>query len=267
MKPMRKFLILASLLAVSASSHAQIDVCQTAYFKNRQAECERYKAAGRALNAKQKPKEGEEKVYDIYNRNLVAVRHWKNGREHGVQNFYNRDDGKTLTRQYHAVNGVRAGAEKAWTAQGELVGHVEWKDGKPSGYMLTDLNDNFTNSKIVGYKIVQFKDGLKDGPVKTFSDGRLRKIEHFAHEQLHGLTQLFNARGEVYYELMYKAGELVVDDSTTARHLELCRDAWLAEYKESGLYKSANADEREYKLNTDFPSRCKKGILPASLGR
>ncbi len=264
---MRKLIILASLLTVSALSHAQLDICETSYWKTRQAECERYKAAGGALNAKKKAKEGEEKVYDTYNKNLIAIRRWKNGREHGVQEFYNRDDGKTLVRQYHAVNGIKAGVEKAWTPQGELVGHVEWKDGKASGYMLTDMNGNFSSTKIVSYKIVQLKGGLKDGPLKTFGDGRIQKIEHFSNDQLDGLTQYFNRRGEVFYEVLYKAGALVVDDPATVRSLELCKEAWATEYKESGMYKSVNAEERDYKLNSDFPDRCKKGILPSSLGR
>ena len=244
-----------------------MDICETSYWKNRQADCERFKATGKALNAKKKAREGEEKVYDIHNKNLIAIRRWKNGREHGVQDFYNRDDGKTLVRQYHAVNGVKTGAEKAWTPQGELVGQVEWKDGKASGYMLTDMNGNFSSTKIIGYRVVQLKGGLKDGPLKTFGDGRIQKIEHFSNDQLDGITQYFNQRGEVFYEVLYKAGNIVVDDPSTVRSLELCKKAWEIEYKESGLYKSANAEEREYKLSSDFPSRCNKGILPSSLGR
>lgn len=209
-------------------------------------------------------KNGEEKVYDIYNHKLVAVRRWKKGREDGEQDFYDRDT-EALVHQYQAADGTKVGAEKMWSPDGAVVTELAWANGKATGTMLGDTNGNPINRKIAPYLLIPLKNGLKEGAQKTFSSSAageyVAKFENFKDGKLNGLTQQFNDHGDVVYEVRYDQGKLVLDDAATARSLDACVEAWVARAQDSGLERWADDAQREYKRG-EYRLNCEKGRLP-----
>lgn len=216
-------------------------------------------------------KNGEEKVFDTYNGNLIAVRRWKKGREDGVQEYYDREK-KTLVRQYTSVDGEKNGPEKAWWADGKLMTDLTWKNGKATGFATTDGNDNISATRGSDYTIVQLKDGLKEGPQKTYEasqDGEhLEKIENYKDGKLDGLTQKLNKQGKIIFEVLYSQGRLALDDSKTAQAINSCVNGWVDEYRSS--WSSTNKNEVDQQIEyrrADWESQCKNGKLPPSAMR
>ncbi len=219
-------------------------------------------------------KNGEEKKVEG---NVVAVRQWKKGREDGVQKFYNRET-NALVHEYNAVAGKKDGSEKKWTSDGQqLVVDLNWVDGKKNGTekrirekdgkLMTDVVwkddkatgfitfDHATNSD---YTTTQFKDGLKNGPQKSYSTHPteyLYRIENFKDDKLEGLVQNFNSYGELTSESIYSEGVFVRKNETESDRNIKCVDLWVTNYRSKG-WQVDNAKRFE------FESWCKEGKLP-----
>ncbi|WP_302857466.1 toxin-antitoxin system YwqK family antitoxin [Ralstonia pseudosolanacearum] len=205
-------------------------------------------------------KNGEEKVFDTYNGNLIAVRRWKKGREDGVQEYYDRES-KAMVRQYTSVDGEKNGPEKAWGANGKLMTDLTWKNGKATGFATTEGG--------AGYTIVQLKDGLKEGPQKTYEASQdsehLAKIENFKNGKLDGLTQKFNEQGKIIFEVLYREGRLAMEDNKTAQTINTCVAGLEADYRKNwstSYYRPGEMDEHVNYKRPDWESACKEGRLP-----
>lgn len=207
-------------------------------------------------------KNGEEKVYDTFNKNLVAVRHWKNNQEDGAQEYYDRET-KVLVHQYTVISGKKEGSEKGWAPGGKLTTDLTWKDGKATGFSSNDESGNIDQT------ITQLKDGQKEGPRKTYSTSHngeyLAKVENFKNDQLDGLTQQYDEQGKVVFEVLYKQGQLALDDGATARMLNTCVQGWADNYRRTWSTSYRQKEEMDQRISYEQPeweSRCKKGILP-----
>ncbi|CAJ5232778.1 lipoprotein [Burkholderia pseudomallei] len=207
-------------------------------------------------------KNGEEKIYDTYNQNLVAVRHWNKGLEDGEQEFYDRNT-KSLIHQYTVISGKKEGSEKGWGPDRKLTTDLTWKDGKATGFTSIDESGN------IGHTITQLKDGLKEGPRKTYSTSHngeyLAKVENFKNDQLDGLTQQYDEQGKVVFEVLYKQDQLALDDGATARTLNTCVQGWADNYRRTWSTSYSQKEEMDQRISYEQPeweSRCKKGILP-----
>lgn len=208
-------------------------------------------------------KNGEEKIYDIYNNNLISVRHWNKGREDGRQEYYNRNN-KTLVHQYDAVDGTKVGSEKRWSSDGTLITDLVWTNGKATGFMFT-RGDTASIDNVTPYTITALKDGLKDGPQKTYSSSHngiyVNIVANFKEGKQDGTTQHFNDRGEAIFEVLYSQDSLVLDDATTARSLNACVEGHMARYLENGMGRYDNDAMRESKRR-DYQLGCQNGRLP-----
>jgi antitoxin component YwqK of YwqJK toxin-antitoxin module len=219
-----------------------------------------------ALAMTEKPiKNGEEKVYDTYNGNLIAVRHWTKGVEDGTQVFYDRKT-KGLVHQYTAVSGRKDGEEKAWSADGTVTTNLKWKDGKATGEAMTEPgSDQLTNVKDVGYSITQLDSGQKRGQRKTYRTGSageyLAEVETFKDNQLDGLRQKFNQKGELVWQARYSQGQLDLDAEESKNTINDCvanradryRRTWATSYRPQELEQRI-ADETSI-----WEADCKEG--------
>ena len=213
-------------------------------------------------------KNGEEKIYDTYNGNLIAVRHWKKNVEDGVQESYDRQT-KTLVHQYTVVSGKKEGAEKVWLADGTLVTDLTWKDGEATGVVMTERGtDRLALMKALGYSITQLKDGQKQGQRKSYDVGGgneyLSKVENFKDDHLDGLTQKFDNKGNVIWQVRYSQGQLAMDDEATANAIGDCVANWANRYRGSSLNASVRPQDMEQRIAYETPEwerRCKEGHL------
>jgi antitoxin component YwqK of YwqJK toxin-antitoxin module len=213
------------------------------------------------MAASERPvKNGEEKLYGPNNKDLLVLRHWKNGREDGIQEFYSSAT-KSLIHQYTAQDGIKVGAEKAWLPDGTLITDLVWKDGKADGSMRVDGSGNFYLHSLTPYTTVQLKNGVKEGPQRTFGSSHdgfyVSKVEHFKDGTLDGPTEHFDAAGEVVLHLQYSQGEMVMDEATT-RSIAACIQGWEDRYRNSWSGDKGQLDRIEYQ-RPDWESRCKKG--------
>jgi len=212
-------------------------------------------------------KNGEEKVYDTYNGNLIAVRHWKKNVEDGVQESFDRQT-KTLVHQYTAVSGRKDGAEKVWLADGTLMTDLIWKDGKATGVLVTTVgSDQMMLVRTSSYVITQLKDGQKQGQRKTFGVGQnadyLMKVEAFKDDQLDGPTVRLDANGAVLSQVVYRQGQLAMDDEATANVIGDCVANWANRYRRT--WSSSNQREVEQQVvyrSAGWEMDCKAGRFP-----
>lgn len=211
-------------------------------------------------------KNGEEKIYDTNNK-LVAVRNWKKSVEDGVQSTYDRHTG-TLIHQYNMVDGKKNGVEKSWETDGTVVNEIEWKNGKANGLMYYDDSGKFLTSLKFPfpYKVVQLTDGEKNGVQKTYSVsngvGALIQTENFKNDKLDGLTQKFDSKGNVIFQVLYSQGSLVLTDALTANSINVCIEGWINRKKNSGLYTWGSDQDRDKYFMEEFRTKCESKILP-----
>ena len=212
-------------------------------------------------------KNGEEKIYDIHNGKLIAVRNWKKNVEDGLQSSYESNTG-TLIHQYSMVDGKKNGIEKSWETDGTIVNEIEWKNGKANGLMHYDNSGKFLTSLKYPfpYKAVQLTDGVKNGVQKTYSVsngvGAVIEIENFKNDKLDGVKQKFDSNGNVIFQVLYSQGVLVVNDTTTASSIKVCVEGWLDRKKNSGLYTWGSDQDRDKYFMEEFQTKCENGILP-----
>lgn len=212
-------------------------------------------------------KNGEEKIYDPRNGNLVAVYHWNKNVQEGLQESYDGPT-KTLKHQYAAVAGKKEGAEKAWLSDGTLITDLTWKGGKATGTMMTERgSDQLAFVKTNGYVITQLKDGLKQGERKTFGVGQnadyLTKVETFKDDQLDGPMVRLDANGAVLSQVMYRQGQLAMDDQGTANVIGDCVANWANRYRRAWSTSNQREVEQQVVYRTaGWEMDCKEGRFP-----
>jgi antitoxin component YwqK of YwqJK toxin-antitoxin module len=205
-------------------------------------------------------KNGEEKLYR-QDKTLYMVRHWKNGREEGMQESY-AIDGQTVVRQYEAVAGTKVGVEKGWTPDGTLINELTWKDGKATGHMYADNSFTFSTLGQAAGWFIQLKDGQKDGTQKKFSTSRqgvyVERIENYKDGKLEGPTQNFDSDGNVFLHRQFHDGELVRDEAT-ASSLAACVSA-REEHELNSWNKSFVANNIDH-MRKEWDYDCSKGLI------
>ncbi|EYS96545.1 hypothetical protein CF68_20335 [Cupriavidus sp. SK-4] len=212
-------------------------------------------------------KNGEEKIYDPQNGNLVALRHWNKNVQDGLQESYDRQT-KALMHQYTAVAGKKEGSEKAWMADGTLITDLTWKDGKPTGFLMTARgSDQLVFVKTNGYVVTQLKDGQKQGQRKTYGIGQnadyLTMVETFKDDQLDGPTVRLDTNGAVLSQVLYRQGQLATDDEATANVIGDCVANWANRYRRA--WSSSNQREVEQQVvyrSARWEMDCKEGRFP-----
>jgi len=205
------------------------------------------------LNMVAGKKEGSEKQWTPDGQKLIADINWVNNQKEGSEKRW-APDGEQLVVDLNWVHGKKNGTEKRVRENDrKLMTDVVWKDDKATGFISSDGPGPYTTT--------QFKDGLKDGPQKSYDTymGKeyLEKIENFKDDKLDGLTQQFNSDGKVIAETLYSEGRFVRKNATEADKFHACVDGWSAKFRtERGWNMVSDNTRREWE------SWCKDGKFP-----
>lgn len=187
----------------------------------------------------------------------AAEINWKDGKKNGLERKWSRTQ---LVAEITWVNGEKQGSEKRWTSDAQLITDLVWADGKATGFATIGNDGSFLDGwRKHPYTIVQFKDGLKNGPQKTYDNTTtvrefISRVENFKNDKLDGLAQRFDSRGGVIYELRFSQGNIVLENTADAQGLKACKELWVSHHRYTGS--SVNQQ------GTDWEALCRQGKLP-----
>lgn len=182
---------------------------------------------------------------------------WKDGKKDGLERKWYRTQ---LVAEINWVNGEKQGIEKRWASDGQLLTDLVWADGKATGFATLDQEGSIIDGwRKHPYTVAQFKDGLKNGPQKTYGSSRtvrefISRVENFKDDKLDGLAQRFDSRGGIIYELRFSQGSIVLEDAADVRGLKECKQVWQNHHRYMGSPISQQG--------TDWASWCKEGKFP-----
>lgn len=120
---------------------------------------------------------GEQKIQNMLNKNVVAIAHWQRGVKVGVQQDFDPATGNLIDESRTDEEGKANGEVFAKTPDGVVYYKVRYSHGKKDG-----VEETF--DKVTGKPIsrVEWKDGKQDGSVKEWdADGRLKKDAVFSN--------------------------------------------------------------------------------------
>lgn len=208
-------------------------------------------------------KEGTEKHWSSDGQHLIAEVNWLNGKKEGSEKRWT-SDGTQLMVDLNWVEGKKNGTEKSIREKdGKLMTDVVWKDGKATGFISSDEISLIPPHGPGAYTTTQFKDGLKNGPQKTYDGARgeeyLQKVENFKDDKLDGLVQHFNGDGELESEALYSEGNFVRKNETEAEKRRTCITGWRTNFRREGGVFYGGWD---HDLERKWESWCKEGRLP-----
>jgi antitoxin component YwqK of YwqJK toxin-antitoxin module len=189
---------------------------------------------------------------------LAAETRWKDGNKDGLERKWVQTQ---VVAEINWVGGSKQGPERRWTSGGDLITDLNWAGGKETGF----ASMNQEGTALEGgwrkhpYVLVQLKDGLRNGPQKTYdttNTGRefVRRLEHFKDGQLDGPAQRFDWNGGVLYEIRFAQGSVVPGDAVTAQGLKGCKQVWDNNHRAKG----SPVSER----GADWESWCREGRFP-----
>ncbi|AYQ26562.1 toxin-antitoxin system YwqK family antitoxin [Polaromonas sp. SP1] len=140
-------------------------------------------------------KSGLERVWDAKSGKLKSSIEWKAGLQHGLEQRFNPENGK-LIASTEWEGGRKNGVGKTWDATGEtLQSELQWKNDKKTGYENTErYSMNYRDGRQDGVQKrfgfrgdgsryleseVSFKDGLFDGPTRSWDEAGKLVTERF----------------------------------------------------------------------------------------